>query len=52
MASELKKNINCEYCGAKYQIRYQEDLFIGFCVNCSEALDNDEEDEDLDEHDD
>jgi DNA-directed RNA polymerase subunit RPC12/RpoP len=47
---DVRRNVSCNYCGAKYHIKFTEDLPTpSFCAFCSEDLEQiDEEDDDGD----
>jgi hypothetical protein len=51
--SDVRKNVECAYCGAEYHIKFSEDLAPQFCSFCGESFDtieveDEEDDGDLD----
>jgi hypothetical protein len=57
--SDVRKLFECSYCGAKYHIKYPEDLEPLFCAFCAEqfeepeeVIEEEEDDGDLDYSDD
>jgi hypothetical protein len=51
--ADVRKSVECDYCGAEFHIKYTEDISPTFCCFCSETFDNpdeitDEEDDDGD----
>jgi hypothetical protein len=51
---DIRKNVECDYCGAHAHIKFPDDLKAIFCIFCGETLDapgevvDEEDDGDLD----
>ena len=51
--ADTRKGVNCEYCGAAFTLKYdQDDLQPAFCAFCSEPFDSPTEELEDEEEDD
>jgi hypothetical protein len=47
--SDVRKGVDCDYCGTAFHIKYPEEEHPQFCCFCGESFDNPDEVEDEDD---